>query len=434
MLIMLRFVRKLFAENILLQVGSLNSVGIAVRVICGLITSKLIAVYVGASGMALLGDLRNFMSSLQSLGQLGISNGVIKYTATYKKQPEALYKLVATVVKLPFLISLGLGFIVVIAASELNTLIFDTSEDYTLIIRLVGMVLPLFTLQTLLLNILNGLGDFRKVIFINISINAFGVLLSAVLIIWLSLWGAMLALVLSSFLALGITLFFLRKYLAQAKKLFNLKIDASILKKLSSYAFMSLFSAVAAPLVYIAIRQYIIDTDGIENAGYWDAMLRLSDYYLMFATSILTLYVLPKLATSGTQPNLRKVTADFYRSILPLFAAGLIAVFLMKNFIIRLVYDASFLEMQPIFIWQLAGDFVRVASLVIAYEIIAKRMVKTFVITQLISLSFIYFSSVWLVSRYGFIGAGMAHLLSYSLYLLVVVILFRKKLFAKATQ
>ena len=115
---MLRFVRKLFAQNILLQVGSLNSVGIAVRVVCGLITSKLIAVYLGASGMALLGDLRNFMSSLQSLGQLGVSNGVIKYTATYKKQPEALYKLVATVLKLAFLVSLGLGLIVVIAAPK----------------------------------------------------------------------------------------------------------------------------------------------------------------------------------------------------------------------------------------------------------------------------------------------------------------------------
>ncbi|PHQ29109.1 O-antigen translocase [Leeuwenhoekiella nanhaiensis] len=431
---MLRFVRKLFAQNILLQVGSLNSVGIAVRVVCGLITSKLIAVYLGASGMALLGDLRNFMSSLQSLGQLGVSNGVIKYTATYKKQPEALHKLVATVLKLPFLVSLGLGLIVVIAAPDLNTLIFENTADYTLIIRLAGIVLPLFTLQTLLLNILNGLGDFRKVIFINMSINASGVLLSALLIVWFSLFGAMLALLLSGVLALGITLVFLRKYFAKAKELFLLKIDASLLKKLGSYAFMSLFSAVAAPWVYIAIRQYIIETDGIENAGYWDAMLRLSDYYLMFATSILTLYVLPKLATSGTQTNLRKVTTDFYRSILPFFALGLLVIFLLKGFIIRLIYDASFLEMQSIFIWQLAGDLVRVASLVIAYEIIAKRMVKTFVITQLISLSIIYFSSVWLVSRYGFVGAGMAHLLSYSLYLLVVVILFRKKLFARITQ
>ena len=431
---MLRFVRKLFAQNILLQVGSLNTVGIAVRVICGLITSKLIAVYLGASGMALLGDLRNFMSSLQNLGQLGVSNGVIKYTATYKKQPEALHKLVATVLKLPFLVSLGLGLIVMIAAPNLNALIFENTEDYTLIIRLAGGVLPLFTLQTLLLNILNGLGDFRKVIFINMSINASGVLLSTLLIVWFSHFGAMLALLLSGVLALGITLVFLRRYFAKAKELLFLKIDASLLKKLGSYAFMSLFSAVAAPWVYIAIRQYIIATDGIENAGYWDAMLRLSDYYLMFATSILTLYVLPKLATSGTQTNLRKVTTDFYTSILPFFALGLFAIFLLKGFIIRLVYDVSFLEMQPIFIWQLAGDLVRVASLVIAYEIIAKRMVKTFVITQLISLSIIYFSSVWLVSRYGFVGAGIAHLLSYSLYLLVVVILFRKKLFARANH
>ncbi|MAW94130.1 MULTISPECIES: O-antigen translocase [unclassified Leeuwenhoekiella] len=428
---MLRFVRKLFAQNILLQVGSLNSLAIGVRVVCGLITSKLIAIYVGASGMAILGDLRNFMSSLQSLGQLGISNGVIKYAATYKKEEKQLRALVATVLKLPFLVSLGLGILVVIAAPQFNRLIFDIGTDFTTIIRLAGIALPLFTLQTLLLNILNGLGDYRRVIFINLSVNLAGMLLSVVLIIWYSLWGAMLAVVVAGILALGITLFFLRKYFENAKAVFGLKADVQILKKLGSYAFMSLFSAVAAPWVYIAIRQYIIATDGIEQAGYWDAMLRLSDYYLMFATSVLTLYVLPKLASATGKNQLRRVTLDFYKSILPFFALCLIAIFLLKGFIIRLVYDASFLEMRPIFIWQLAGDLIRVASLVIAYEIIAKNKVKTFVITQIVSLSIIYFSSVWLVSHYGFVGAGMAHLFSYSLYLLVLLGIFRKELFSR---
>mgnify|MGYP001487856165 FL=1 len=176
---MLRFVRKLFAQNILLQVGSLNSLAIGVRVVCGLITSKLIAIYVGASGMAILGDLRNFMSSLQSLGQLGISNGVIKYAATYKKEEKQLRALVATVLKLPFLVSLGLGILVVIAAPQFNRLIFDIGTDFTTIIRLAGIALPLFTLQTLLLNILNGLGDYRRVIFINLSVNLAGMLLAS---------------------------------------------------------------------------------------------------------------------------------------------------------------------------------------------------------------------------------------------------------------
>ncbi len=425
---MLRFVRKLFAQNILLQVGSLNSLSIGVRVICGLITSKLVAVYVGASGMVFLGDLRNFISSLQSLGQLGINNGVIKYAATYKNQSKELNKLVSSVVKLPFLASLFIGIVVVILAPYLNNILFDRDFNYTTILRLAGIALPLFTLQTLLLNILNGLGDFRKVIYINLTINIGGMLITAILIFWLSLWGAMLALVLSGLVALMITLFFLRKYFVKATKLLAFKPDLAILKKLSSYAFMSLFSAVAAPWVYIAIRKHIIQTDGITNAGYWDAMLRLSDYYLMFATSILTLYVLPKLAGSH-KSSLRQVTFDFYKSILPLFALGLIAVFLLKEFLIRLVYDASFLDMQSIFIWQLAGDFMRVASLVIAYEIIAKNRVKTFVITQIVSLSIIYLSSVYLVSLYGFVGAGMAHFFSYTIYLLLMLVIFRNELF-----
>ena len=428
---MRNFFRKRIAANTMLKMGSLNTVGIAVRVVCALITSKLVAVYVGAAGMAILGDLRNFMSSLQSIGQLGISNGIIKYTAEYKNEPYKLRKLISTSVKIPVLASVGLGAVLVLGASMLNTLIFDKNLDYSWIIRLAGLALPIFTLQTVLLHIINGLGAYKKVIYINMTIHAVGVLLTTFLIINYKLWGAMLALVVFGLLALVITVFFLKSQLHKALEILRIKVDRSLLKKLGSYSLMTVFSAITAPLVYIAIRQYIIKVDGIENAGYWDAMLRLSDYYLMFATTILTLYVLPKLSAGKNKPVLRPVVIDFYKTILPLFGLGVVAIFFLKTWIIQLVYDRSFLEMQPIFFWQLAGDFVRVASLVIAYQIIAQNMVKTFIATQILSLAIIYFSSVWLVSQFGFVGAGMAHLLSYSAYLLVLVVLFRNSLFPR---
>ena len=53
---------------------------------------------------------------------------------------------------------------------------------------------------------------------------------------------------------------------------------------------MALVSGIALPLVTIAIRNYIITAEGMNSAGYWEAMNRISTYYLMFVNSTDTLF------------------------------------------------------------------------------------------------------------------------------------------------
>ncbi|MDP5044529.1 MAG: O-antigen translocase [Leeuwenhoekiella sp.] len=428
---MLKYLRLLIAQNVLLKVSSFNAIGIFVRVVCGLITSKLIAFYLGASGMAILGDLRNFLSSVQSVSQLGISNGVIKYTAEYKTENPKFNRLVATALKIGLGCSIVVGGILVVFSNPINYFVFNGVHDYTSIIKITGFVLPLFTLNALLVNVINGMGAYKKVIQINVATNVLGVVVSALLIIYFNLFGALLALVISGVMALGITGVFLLNKRHYFLQMVRARIDIEIIKKLASYGGMTLFSAIASPWVYIAIRKHIIKTDGIVNAGYWDAMLRLSEYYMMFATTLMTLYFLPKLSAVASKKEFRTEVLNFYKTILPCFGVGLILIFLLKSYIIKIVFNASFLEMRSIFIWQLAGDFFRVASLVIAYQLVAKNKFWLFIGTQILSLSIIYLSSRFFIDVYGFTGAAMGHLLSYALYLLVMVGVFYKSLFGR---
>ncbi|WP_158847670.1 hypothetical protein [Algibacter sp. L1A34] len=70
-----------FKENKLIAVASINSISVLVRLISGFIVSKFMAIFIGPSGMAISGNLSNFMQSMQSLSALGVKNGVIKYVA-----------------------------------------------------------------------------------------------------------------------------------------------------------------------------------------------------------------------------------------------------------------------------------------------------------------------------------------------------------------
>ena len=50
----------------------LNNTNVLTRIISGILTSKAIAVFIGAEGLALIGNLRNFFASTQSLATLGV--------------------------------------------------------------------------------------------------------------------------------------------------------------------------------------------------------------------------------------------------------------------------------------------------------------------------------------------------------------------------
>ena len=83
---------------------------------------------------------------------------------------------------------------------------------------------------------------------------------------------------------------------AQARnvELVNLNSAYASLQNLSSYSLMALVSSVFGPLIFIAIRKYIIYNLSIEDAGFWEGMSRISSYYFLFITSILSIYFLPK--------------------------------------------------------------------------------------------------------------------------------------------
>ena len=91
--------------------------------------------------------------------------------------------------------------------------------------------------------------------------------------------------------------------------------DFTILKKLSSYSLMALVSSVFGPIVFLAIRTKIITSIGLEKAGFWEAISRISSYYMLFVTTILMIYFLPKLAASKSNTETKSIFFNYYKGI-----------------------------------------------------------------------------------------------------------------------
>lgn len=422
---------KIGANTLLLKITSLNGVAVILQILGGLITSKLIAIYLGERGMAVLGYMRNFLTSAKAAGSLGFGSGVIAMVAQGKKNNETLNGLLSTAAVLSMAVSLAIALTLFFGADYWNSLVFKDEGNFANIFKYLAFSLPFMTANTLLVSYINGQSKYKKIVWINIVANLIGLSLTVSLIIYVGIKGALIAIILSPAVALFVTLGFLVGKHREAIQLRFKKVNIKDARRLGSYTIMAVFSAIILPLVYIAIRQEIVTQEGIDQAGYWDAMTRISDYYLKFVATLMTLYILPQLAKATTNSAFRKEIGDFYKTILPLFGVGVILIYMLRVPIIKLLFTQDFVAMEGIFKWQLLGDFFKVASIVIGYQIIAKNMLKLFLITEVISLVVIYAASIYFVKTYGFEGAAMGHCVAYLVHLCLLLFIFRKPLLGR---
>lgn len=416
-------------NNVLLRVASLNSVSVFIRIIAGFLTSKAIAVFVGAEGMALVGNLRNFLSSMQSISTLGLYNGLVKYVAEFKNNTKELSKVLSTAFYAGFIATVLISFWCYFNADAINNYLFSSSYNYGYVIRILSLVLPFYALNMFTFSILNGFSKFRIIIVINIIGQVLGLSITLFLIWQRKVDGALISVAITESLIFLITLVGIANQRSLLPIVRVKSISLNFLKRYSSYSVMALFSAIILPLVALEVRSYIIDHVGLKEAGFWEAMTRISKYYLMFISTLLSLYILPRFSEIDTIKEFRQEVFNFYKTILPIFGFILVVIYLLRSVIVSVVLSQEFKPVESLFLWQLLGDFIKVLSTVIAYQFLAKKMFWHYIITEAFSVLILYVSSVYFIDLFGVEGAVIAHFVNYVLYFAVILLIFYSSLF-----
>ena len=309
----------------------------------------------------------------------------------------------------------------------MSFLIFNNYE-YQSIFVWFAVFLVFFNFNALFLAILNGKKEILKLVVANISGSLFSLVITSILAIKYKLYGALIALSIYQSIVFFITL--LLCYKADWFKLSYLfgRIDPNIAKKFSAFALMALTSAVCLPLSQIFIRSYLTGEFGINYAGYWEAMIRLSGGYLMLVTTTLGVYYLPRLSELSIISDIKKEVYLGYKFIFPLALLGAMSVYFLRDWIIAVLFTDSFLPMRDLFLWQMIGDSLKIGSWILAYLMLSKAMTKLFIVTE-ISFSILLVLLTYLCTKlFGFEGVSIAHLINYACYWIVMSLFVFKQL------
>ena len=403
----------------LLKTSALNGVAVLIKTATMFILNKILAVYVGPAGYAAIGQFQNFIQMITTFAGSAINTAVIKYTAEYHEDEHKQISVWRAAGSLVLIFSFVFSIIILIFQKQLSLYIFQTTA-YQSVFVWFAVFLVLFNLNALFLAILNGKKEILKLVVANIAGSILSLLVTGFLAVQYHLYGALIALSIYQSIAFFVTLF-----LCYKANWFNIsylfgKIEPHIAKKFAAFALMALVSAVCVPLSQMAIRFYLSQEFGLNYAGYWEAMIRLSAAYLMLVTTTLGVYYLPRLAELTHLDEIKKEVYLGYKFIFPLAVIGGLSVYLLRDWIIALLFSQAFMPMRDLFLWQMIGDSLKIGSWILAYLMLAKAMTKLFVTTEILfALSSVGLTYLF-TKLFGFEGVSIAHLVNYALYWLVM--------------
>lgn len=414
-----------------MQLGNvviLNGIATAIKLLAALFLNKILAVYLGPSGYASIGQFQNIMNIATNVGGGIVSNGITKGTAELNEKINEQHNVWKSGFKLSIILSVITSSALYLFKTDLSNLIHINNNGIERIYIILSIIMPLCAVNSFILAVLNGKKEIKSYVFINIINSILSLVLVGVGALINGPVGALEGMCLVPLLSLTATYFLIRRKKWLKISYITGKVSIKSIKPLIGFSLMGITTAICTPLTLIFIRELIISKIGIEAAGYWQAVTKISDIYLMIITMTLSLYYLPRIAEITNSHILKREIKKVNLFLLPTTIVGAILIYILRYPIIDLLFTDQFKGASELFAWQLIGDVIKISSWILSFIMIGKYMIKSYISTEIIfSITYYYLNYIF-INHYGLNGAPIAFATNYLIYLVIMIILIDKKL------
>jgi PST family polysaccharide transporter len=415
--------KKGFSAQLLRRITRWNAVHVLAKTFSAFCAAKWYALFLGPMGMAHLGNFRNLLAEWEVLVTLGLENSLIQSLSKPELTDHDRSRLLSTCLAL-----IAATGVFVLLGSALgwhwmeSAVLHDAPVSSYFWICCLSL-LPFYWAQLYLGMVLNGLGQTVSYFKAASWGSVLNLLVTYVLVSQFGLSGAMISLVAYPVFLLTWYVYVLNKM--QAFRLFTFQsIELTSLKPLLTVSAMSILAAIWNPIIQWYIRDQLMLCQGLEAAGYWEALNRISSFLFLFVGSVTTYYFLPMLVRGKSNRERNIAFRRFYFRLFPLFLAGLVILWLGRSLWVPFLFSDAFDPIESAMKWQFAGDGLRAASLIWGYLFFAEKRWKSFLFFELASGLLWMYSSTIGIQNDGLEGALKAYTFTYLIYGVAVCLYF----------
>jgi PST family polysaccharide transporter len=379
-----------------------------------LLLNKLLAVYGGPGGLTLLAHFQNLLAMLTMLPNDGTHVGVVKYLAPLNPAGNRYRAWLGAAVVLNcgalLLALLALG----IAPGPLAGVFHPTAGWFLWF----GIGLVLLTAYALLNTLLLSASQLRAYVAINVTMSVLApAAVAAVLLTGGTATTALLGYLFGQGSMLLPALWL--GYRAGLLPSLDGRVSNAALRALSKFLLMAVGLLLFGKAVDFAVRELLVRQYGMGRTDLWQAVVKLSDNYTMVLAATMSSVYYPRLAALATQPVAqRQWVRTVLRLVVPLAGAGLLLLYLLRNWLLPLLFEARFTAASYLLAPQLLADWFRFVAWPLIMLFTAQARVGRFVAYQAVSAGVYALALVVLLPRLGLLGAVWASVVRQGLLLL----------------
>ena len=403
--------KRTYLRDILSLLGSNLTV-----TLCNLAIGVILTRWLGAAGFGLYSAIIVVPIMVIGFTQLGIRRSTI-YHIGNKLLPEdhivsALFILLLWTSVLSILIC---GFVYFFSAGQP----FDP-----LIIVLVLLTIPLLLTNIFAGGVFLGKEDIRRASIVNAGPTIITFLLTIVFV-WglnMSVLGAFAAIALANFIMFFFTY---RIIIVQFRYNITWKYHEVIMKSMIK---LGLVNAIAVFIMQLNYRLDILmlkKLSTLEEVGFYSLAMQIAEQLWHIPLAIETI-ILSRSANSNDDKNIHRTVASIFRVTLIIGLIGSISIFFLAPLLIPLIFGKAFTHSITMIQLVLPGILLMIGFRILNSRLTGMGKPQIAIYTFLPALVINFILNLFLIPRYGGIGAGWSTNVSYAFGAIAFVIIYSR--------
>ena len=386
-------------------------------VLCTIIKTKLVALWLSADGVGLFGILTTTTETTGTLTDLGLRQSAVRDVAQTASNPTLLSRMAAVVRRWSLFTGL-LGAVVISGLCIPLSLWFFGTAGRWWMFALMSAVMLLNAVAGGEQALLQGAQRFKPLLRISTWGAAGGLLVSVPLLRWGGLTGVIWTVIAYSACTLAAALI-LRLRTPQKPKI----TVSEVIKEGSGFVRLGTWMAVAAfvtSLAQMAFMAYLSGFDSLQEVGFYQAGITLVVRYMGLIFTAMAMEYYPRLSANIFSAKRTSMFVNHEARVLLTVLIPVIALFLLlRQWIVVLLYRPEFAVMIPFISWAVLSCVFKATSWSMAFVILARGNGTVYVLTESIDAVIGLTLCIAGYRLMGLEGVGIAFIAWYALYMLI---------------
>ena len=404
---------------------------------CGIVRTKLVALWLGTLGVGLFGLFNTAIDAITTLTQLGIRQSPVRNIAA-ATDSSALRRIVAAVRCWSWLLGIAGAFLTLVFSPLLSNLTFG-NEQFTIGFVILSIAVMLSAVTNGELAVMQGMERLNRMAKATVYGTLGGLAISVPLFYYLGEESIVWSIV-AYFACQAIAVYLLKErkiggdVAADAPRLSprQLVAEGKDFVTLGIYMTLSIFIAMAVNYVFMA---YLNLEAGIGEVGQYQAGYTIVNKYLGLLFTAIGFEFFPRI--SKVQASAKRVSTFVSHEIMVavlVVVPGATLMMALDDVIIQLLYSEDFMPAATYVNAALAGTIFRAVSWCMAYTLLARGDGRVYLVTESLSgATFLILS--YIGYRYGGLyGLGIAYTAWYAIYVVITGIVYFRRYRMRITR